>query len=516
MHQNANSFINNIIINTDIVIVISSFLPLKKSGSGFFAKCPFHKENTASFYVNSKTQKYYCFGCHKCGNVLNFLMAYKKCSFNTAVKLVSCENKIYPRANNYLDADNIFSTCNKILKNSFFKKDKIFEFLIKRHLDLNTVSAFNIGFMPGNINFFFDKKNLDCTQLQLKRFGILAENNNRFYNRFNNRIIFPIRNLKGQVVGLGGRSLFDDIKPKYINSPESKIFSKKKELYGLYEAINLKKKSDIIIIVEGYFDVITLYKYGIYDVVAILGTALSKEHILILKSFYKKIIFCLDGDNAGKIAALRSAYLCLSSILDFDFIKFAIIPNKLDPDSFVKKYGKEKFLDILNKAIFILDFILINLNIVLKTKKNDFYFFIKLNKLLLKIDNILVKNFIIDYVTSFFYLKRFKIFYRKKFIIPLGIKACFYLLKDKSLFFKINILEIISNKKIFFNSDLHIFFDLIFLLKHNFNLTFIELNKRLIKKIYINDSDFLCLLNRMPKNILESEFFSIIGKIMSD
>lgn len=521
MEQKAN-YIKEILKNNDIVSILSLFLNIQKSGNGFFALCPFHKENTPSFYINKDKQKYYCFGCTKHGNIIDFVSEYKKCNVNDAIKIIlKNSNLVFPikkYKQNDTKTNDVLSFFNMIVIKSFLSTNDIKEFLEKRHLDHNIIKLFNIGFVPSNLNFFFKKDIYNNIIIALNKLGFFKQDENKLYNRFRNRIIFPIKNLKGVVVGLGGRTIYEGIKPKYINSPESQIFSKKKELYGLYESLLYKNVNNAIIIVEGYFDVITLHKNGIYNVAALLGTSLSQEHLAILKSLYKKIIFCFDGDTAGKLAALRSAYLCLPSLLDFTSIKFAIMPNGLDPDSFINKYGKDQFIKLINNAIFILDFILIGLNFT-DYKKIDSNFLFKLNQLLSKINNNLTKTFFINYVFNTLNLKKIKNNYPIKTHVStlnLAIKACFLLLKNKSLFFCLDLEKIIMNKNIHFNSEFNIFLEILFLLKHDFSLSFSEINKRLIKKIKLNNLDFIYLINKMPKDILRSEFLDIINKNLTN
>ncbi len=508
---------NNAFKSYNIVDVISSFLHLKKSGSGFFALCPFHSEKTPSFYVNQKQQKYYCFGCNKHGNVIDFISNYKKSGINDAVK-VPFKNNINK---NFIDSyvhnttkiDNVLNVFNEIVIKSFNSKNKINSFLEQRSLSCDIVVLFKIGFVPNNFNFFLKKNSYHNDIKLLTDIGFFKQYENKIYTRFKNRIIFPIKNLRGEIIGLGGRTIYDGFKPKYINSPESKIFSKKKEFYGLYESLSYGNKNDDIIIVEGYLDVITLHKYGINNTAAILGTSLSQEHITTLKSLYKKVIFCFDGDNAGKLAALRSAYLCLSSLLDFESIKFIVMPKNFDPDSFLRQYGNIKFKKLINNAIFIIDFILISLNLINNIDKSNIKFFFKINKLLSKIDNILIKAFFINYISC---IEKQKHSVKIKFeTLSLGIKAIFFLLKNKSLFLSLNLEKIVMNKNIHFKSDFNIFFELLFLLKYDLSLNFLEINKRLIKRIKLKNLDFIRLINKMPSNILKNEFLNVIYKILN-
>jgi DNA primase len=506
--------IKSLINNSSIVSTISNFIEIKKSGSGFFAKCPFHGEKTASFYISDVSQRYYCFGCKKNGNVIDFLMEYNKCNFIQALEKLSnrsLEIKKKDKSSS-TETDFFLKKLTDILKYNIIKKTYVAKFLKKRKIKYESILLFKIGFIPKKLLVFFNQKSQKKALFIFSKLGVFYKKDNYLHNKFRNRIIFPIKNINGIVVALGARCLSSNIKPKYINSKESAIFSKKRILYGLYEA-KKNNKEDYLIIVEGYLDVITLHQNNIKNVSAILGTAISKEHILTIKSLYKNIIFCFDGDKAGKIASLRSAFICLPFILDFNSIKFMIMPDKMDPDTFLNKFGNLSFKSLLKKSVPILDFIILNLKGNFNKNFSLINVLSKINKILLKLNNFLLKNLIINYVLNYYNLKK-KIFLKKK-ITTMGIKACFFLLKDRSLISDINIQQLISNKKILFNSDIHLFFDLVFILKSNIKFSFKEINKRLIKKITIGNCDFIKLLNKMPKKILKSEFHSIMNKITS-
>lgn len=489
------------IINTyDIVKVISSILKVKKSGSGFFTTCPFHNEKTASFYISKNNQRFYCFGCHKTGNIINFIMEYKKCNFITAIKIILKDN--LEKTFIFSDEKNeLFEYFNTLLVHN--KKSITYKFLASRGINDITASKFKLGIMPANL---LKVKNKNTKDFFLK-IGILDKNRINVNSILKNRLIIPIRNIKGDYIGIGGRTIYENFKPKYINSPDSNFFSKKNTLYGIYEA---RKNVENLIIVEGYFDVIKLHQFNITNVVALLGTAFSKSHLFILKSLCKKLIFCFDGDKAGQLASIRSAFMCLPFLFDFKSIKFVSMPNNSDPDSFLTLNGKYKFLELLNKSISLIDFIFLSINI----KLTDFNFFFKLNKILAYIENFFVKNFIIYYLSNLFYFNLNKINVVKD-AVSIFMKACIFLLKKRYLINKIDLKKITSNRNVFFNSDLRIFLDLCFLIKNNFYIRFSNINKRLIKKIKIKCSNIIMLTNRIPSQVLENEFLSILKKIES-
>lgn len=495
--------IENIIKKYDILKLISSILEVKKSGNSFFTRCPFHEEKTASFYISKKSQRYYCFGCHKAGNIINFIMEYKKCSFLSAIEIISKE-KINNKYNKNIKDEpvyKIFDYLNKILTKT--TENNITKFVKNRQLNEESIIKFKLGI----ISYHIEKIKNKNIKIFLSKIGILDRNALKLNKVFKNRLIIPIRNVKGEYIGIGGRTIFNDFKPKYINSPESDIFSKKKIFYGIYEA---KKNTNSFIIVEGYFDVIKLHQFGIKNVLAILGTAFSKDHLMFLKSFCRKIIFCFDGDKAGKLASIKTAFMCLPFLFEFEIIKFVIMPQNYDPDSFITLNGKVKFLFLLDRSIFLIDFIFLIMNI----KTLNSYFFFKINKMLENVENILVKNFVINYLSNYLYFGLNKIIYNKS-VTSIFIKACIYLIKKKYLIYKIDFDKIFCNKYIFFNKDIRIFLDLCFLIKNNLNLNFSNLNKRLINKIKLKCVNIILLINKMPIDMLENEFLSILKKIES-
>lgn len=495
------SRIDDIIKNYDIVDFISLILEIKKSGLGFFSKCPFHNENTSSFYISKKSQRYYCFGCHKTGNIINFIMEYKKCNFISALKILSNKNINENNLISYKKKNDIFDYFNKMLINK--KKININNFLELRGINLKSIIKFKLGIIK------LESKNIKNKNIEffLSKIGILHSDRFNLNQQFKHRLIIPIRDLKGEYIGIGGRTIYNNVKPKYINSSDSEFFSKKKSFYGIYEAREYKEN---LIIVEGYFDVIKLHQFEIKNVVAILGTALSKEHLVLLKSLCKRITFCFDGDTAGKLAAIKSSFMCIPFLLDFKAISVSILPDGFDPDSFITLHGKNNFIKLLNNSIFLIDFIFLSMNI----KTTELNFFSKLNKVIENSENFLLKNFIFNYSYKYFYFKQSNIT-TQECVIPLFIKACIFLIKKRYLIYKISFKKIANNKNIFFNKEIRFFLDLCFLIKNNLNIKYIDLNKRFINKINLKYSNLIILINKMPIEVLNSEFLSIIKKIES-
>ncbi len=355
--------------STDIVDVISGYVQLKKRGRSFIGLCPFHTEKTPSFTVSPEKQIFHCFGCHKGGNVFSFLMEYKSISFIEAVQetaesagikleLTSDEKPGEKDKLEELYEINVFAA--KFFSGMLADKGKgtkASEYLTGRNLKTKSLKSFGIGFAPDSWDNFLEhaKKggiNLDDAQT----LGLLDTNDKgKKYDKFRNRIIFPIFSPNGRVIAFGGRTLENrkDI-AKYLNSPESEIYQKRRSLYGLYHSKEEIRKLDRAILVEGYMDLISLFQAGIKNVVASSGTALTPEQVRLLSRYTKNILVLFDADPAGQKAAERS----IEVLLKQDFaVKILTLPDGEDPDSYVTKYGKEKFLEISEKGVDFLEFL---------------------------------------------------------------------------------------------------------------------------------------------------------------
>ncbi len=359
-HRIEQNFIDDIIVKTDIINLIEEYIPLKKQGNNYSANCPFHEENTPSFTVNTQKQFFYCFGCRSSGNAITFIMKYENIEFLDAIeKLANAVGMTIPKTASISPGINNLYDITKIaclfyeeqLRNN--NKHPAINYLKSRNITGTTAKFFRIGYaIPG-------WRNLANTLIQKKyslkdaeQAGLIKINlGKKEYDFFRDRIIFPIRDHRGQIVGFGGRTIKNGEEAKYLNSPESNIFHKSKLLYGLYEAIQSNKKLDQVIIVEGYLDVIALHQHGIKNAIAILGTAIKKEHMNLICRYTKKIIFCFDGDVAGKSAAKTAMSTCLS-LLDNDMeIKFVFLPSGDDPDSIINNKGIEVFKSTLERTI---------------------------------------------------------------------------------------------------------------------------------------------------------------------
>ena len=341
------SFIDDLLSRIDIVEVISQSVELKKHGSGHKGLCPFHAENTPSFNVSSSKQFYHCFGCGASGDAITFLREYEGLTFMEAIeKLAAMANIEIPKSSNIKIENNTGLIDVNILTQNIFvsnlmSDENAMKYLNNRNISDEMIKHFGIGFAKDSwdqITNLLKSKNKLAEGLEL---GLLVKNNNKVYDRFRNRIMFPIKNTSGKIIAFGGRALKKDEKAKYINSPESKLFFKSAEIYGLSEAKQDINKEDEIIIVEGYTDVIALHKNNFKNTVATLGTAFTKLHINKLIRYSKNIIFCFDGDIAGKKAAWKALTNSLSEIRDTVNIGFSFIDNGQDPDQLCNENPKE-------------------------------------------------------------------------------------------------------------------------------------------------------------------------------
>ena len=332
------AFIDDLLSRIDIIEVIGNVIQLKKHGSGYKGLCPFHSENTPSFNVSNTKQFYHCFGCGASGDVIKFLREHDGLTFIEAIeKLAYMANVEMPKGNtNKRDSSKNLLDTNELVNEQFSKNlsnDKnAKKYLSKRNINQNMIDNFSIGLSKDSwdsVTNLLGKTKKIKEGLEL---GLLVKNKDKIYDRFRNRIMFPIRNTSGNIIAFGGRALSKDDNAKYINSPESGLFYKSYELYGLFESKQYINKVDQIIVVEGYTDVIALHQNGIKNAVAALGTAFTKFHINKLLRYSKNIVFCFDGDIAGQKAAWKALDNCLPEIRDGVNIGFSFIANGKDPD----------------------------------------------------------------------------------------------------------------------------------------------------------------------------------------
>lgn len=354
------NFTSELLLHTDVVSVISKSITLKKAGKNFTACCPFHDEKTPSFSVSQDKQIYYCFGCGAYGNAISFMMDYSGMGFVEAVEeLASLAGLKIPQSENNvrkIKGSNELYDLMESLVQHFCRQlhtappsHHALKYLEQRSLSDEIKKEFELGFaLPGFDNLLKTVGISEQSRERLAQVGMLVDKESGgHYDRFRDRIMFPIRDQRGRAVGFGGRIIGDE-EPKYLNSPETTIFKKRHELYGLFQARHKLKNMQHIYLVEGYMDVLALVQHGIHNVVAALGTAVSEEHLQKLYRHCKQIIFCFDGDIAGKKAAWRTMETALPLLKEGRQVYFMFMPDGDDPDTYVQKYGREKFEDVLN------------------------------------------------------------------------------------------------------------------------------------------------------------------------
>ncbi|MFC4700422.1 DNA primase [Glaciecola siphonariae] len=361
-------FIEDLVSRADIVDVIDNRVKLKKAGRNHQACCPFHNEKTPSFSVSQEKQFYYCFGCGAKGNVLSFLMEYDRLEFVEAVEELAKEYGMTvpreqgskpgftPQQKSDREKDyHLMEEVTKYFVHQLKHADnakQVIEYLKGRGLSGDVVKYWDIGYAPdkwdGVLATFGGDESKQKRLINLKL--VNQNDNNRRYDFFRDRVMFPIRDKRGRVVAFGGRIIGGD-GPKYLNSPETPIFHKGYELYGLYQARRENRKLERLLVVEGYMDVVALSQYGISYAVAALGTATTPEHIQMMFKSTSEIVCCYDGDRAGRDAAWRALENALPYLKDGLMMKFLFLPDGEDPDTMVRKVGKDDFEEQLSKAV---------------------------------------------------------------------------------------------------------------------------------------------------------------------
>lgn len=367
------SFIDDLLDRVDIVDVVNSRVKLKRSGKNYAACCPFHEEKSPSFTVSPEKQFFYCFGCGASGNSLGFIMDYERLSFPEAVESlahvagleVPREVQTEAQTKREQEKKSIYTLLDRA--DQFYRaqlryhpsKHLAVDYLKRRGLDGKTAKAYNIGFAPpGWDNLLKALGETEEDKRLLIEGGMLIHQpqDNKLYDRFRHRVIFPIRDTRGRVIGFGGRVLGDD-KPKYLNSPETPVFHKGQELYGLYEARLAYRDLPRLLVVEGYMDVVSLAQFGIGYGVATLGTACGPDHLERAFKHTNEVVFCFDGDKAGRTAALRALDACLESMQDGRTVKFLFLPEGEDPDTLVRSIGADKFERMIELAVPLEDYL---------------------------------------------------------------------------------------------------------------------------------------------------------------
>ncbi len=372
------SFINDLVARVDIVPLIQERMKLKKAGKNYQGLCPFHDEKSPSFSVSPDKQFYHCFGCGESGTALKFLMEYDRLEFVPAVEaLAALVGVSVPREGGGRPTKRVGTELYEVLERAalVFRQQlkgapEAIEYLKGRSLTGVTARDFGIGFAPEAWDTMMatlgpvsgdtargKSKAKVATENELLRAGLLTQNDRgKRYDRFRNRIMFPIRDTRGRVIGFGGRVMGKG-EPKYLNSPETDVFKKGQELYGLYEARQAVRNIDEFFVVEGYMDVIALAQAGIYNSVATLGTASGQVHFEMLYRFAPRVTCCFDGDNAGRAAAWKALASALPALKDGCQLRFMFLPDGEDPDSLVNKEGKDGFLQRAAGGVSALDYL---------------------------------------------------------------------------------------------------------------------------------------------------------------
>ena len=355
-----SDFIDELLSKVDIVDIIDEQVPLKKGGANYMACCPFHKEKTPSFSVSPTKQFYHCFSCGAHGSAIGFVMEHQGLSFPEAVQFLADRvGMTVPKVRGQEDNPEIRAERKKKQQTleettaaaaDFYAQQLKFNpaakaYLDKRGLSAEVIAHYGLGYASDGwqplAQVFQPYPNTALVDT-----GMVIDNEGKHYDRFRHRIMFPIRNPRGQVIGFGGRVL-DDSKPKYLNSPDTPLFDKGKNLYGLYEGRAAVKEAGRILVVEGYMDVVALAQFGVGYGVAALGTATTAEHVKILMRQADSIYFCFDGDSAGRKAAWRALENALPQLKDDKSLHFLFLPEEHDPDSYIRAYGKTQFEDAL-------------------------------------------------------------------------------------------------------------------------------------------------------------------------
>lgn len=356
-------FIDQLLARVDIVDVVDRYVPLKKGGQNYMACCPFHKEKSPSFTVSPSKQFYHCFGCGAHGSAIGFVMEYQGLPFVDAVKFLAEsigmpvpqeERAANPEAvrvarAKQLSLEDTLSRAAAFYKQQLKAAPNAISYLKSRGLTGEIAARYGLGYAPdGWQNLEAVVSDYNDSALVDSGLVIVAEDSGRRYDRFRDRVMFPIRNQRGAIIGFGGRVLGKG-EPKYLNSPETPLFEKGRELYGLYEARQAIRNAGAVLVVEGYMDVVALAQYEVGYAVATLGTATTGEHVRKLLRHADQVYFCFDGDKAGQKAAWRALENSLPQLVDGKALHFLFLPQEHDPDSYIREFGREAFEQALKE-----------------------------------------------------------------------------------------------------------------------------------------------------------------------
>jgi DNA primase len=350
-------FIDDLVQRADIVEVIGSRVPLTKAGREYKARCPFHSEKTPSFWVSPQKGFYHCFGCGAHGTALGFLMEFERLEFPVAVEELAHSIGVeVPRSEGERESTEpllrALDQAAQLYRQALRDHPAAIDYLRQRGLDGETAREFGIGYAPpGWDTLLTALGGTEADRHALQAAGlVIARDTGGFYDRFRERVMFPIRDSRGRVIAFGGR-IIGSGEPKYLNSPETAVFHKGRELYGLFEARRAERKLDRILVVEGYMDVVMLAAHGIRNAVGTLGTATTPDHLRRIFGLVTEVVFCFDGDRAGRDAAWRALQASLPTLHDGRQVRFLLLPEGEDPDSLVRKEGADTFNQRLDASI---------------------------------------------------------------------------------------------------------------------------------------------------------------------
>lgn len=350
----SNSTIEDLKNQINIIDVVGRTVPLKRAGNNFKGVCPFHNEKTPSFVVSEQKQIFTCFGCGATGDVIEYVKRYYNLDFSEAVEKLASEYGIVLEKKTYDDSRDLYYKVNKLAANFFYKAfteraNKGYAYMKRRGISPAVLKKFGIGYADEQWDSLYKyllSQNVDKNVMI--ELGLVSESKGKCYDKFRNRVIFPIINTSGKVIGFGGRAIDSADNPKYLNSPESRVFQKKNNLYGLNISRQSVGKDGYIILVEGYMDVIALYQSGVENVAASLGTALTENQAKLIKRYTRDVVLSYDADGAGRAAALRGL-----EILKHEDCKVKVlhVTDGKDPDEYIKKNGKSAFLKLVDGAL---------------------------------------------------------------------------------------------------------------------------------------------------------------------
>ena len=405
-------YLDEIKLRLKVSQVVGKTVQLKKRGKEFIGLSPFKNEKSPSFTVNDEKEFYHCFSSGEHGNIFDFLMKTKSIGFGEAVKNLAAEAGMQPyRFSNFDQKKDLrFQTYKNIFKDytNYFNKqlyDQNFQealnYLFKRGLKKNIIDEFNLGYVPWKNNFYeellkkYSEEDINSTGLYYKN-----DKTGKYVDRFNSRVIFPVNNITGDTIALGGRIIRESKLAKYINSPETEFYKKGNMIFNLDKAKDSRSKTDQVLIVEGYMDVVSVYASGIKNVIANSGTALTERQINLIWKFFSNPIICLDGDESGQKAAIRIAEKLFPLINETNKIYFSIMPQGKDPDDYIKESGKDGLINLLKKKEIIQSFIWnYNLN---KIDQNNPYEVSKFEKEIKKISYSILDETLKKYVLEDF------------------------------------------------------------------------------------------------------------------